>query len=55
MQIRVEQWAENSFAATTVPFQITAYSDTFDGAVCKVKHKVASVFRDDNERKGLQR
>ena len=37
VEIHVAQRAEYLYAATIMPFQVTGYSDTFDGAIDRAK------------------
>lgn len=37
VEIQVEERSEDLYAATIMPFHITGYSDTFDGAIDRAK------------------
>ena len=37
VEIQVEERSEDLYAATIMPFHVTGYSDTFDGAIDRAK------------------
>lgn len=52
VEVHVEQRGEDVYAATIMPFHVTGYSDTFDGAIDRAKegldHLLAAYEADGN-------
>ena len=50
VEIQVEERSEELYAATIMPFHVTGYSDTFDGAIDRAKeglHHLLRAYEDD--------
>ena len=45
VEIQVEERSEELYAATIMPFHVTGYSDTFDGAINRAKEGLHHLLR----------